>query len=90
MKAEKIVIDNKSIKDIFKDDFIHKLKKTNRNIYPVNIVFISETEKNGSKQIQPLVFSHQTSEEVQKNIMHIESPDTELVEIISKIIAGEK
>jgi len=85
-KPEKFVIENTSISDLIKEDFLEKLKKINNNIFPVSLFFISEKKDGNIKQAFPLILSHQNSEEVQNKKIHIESPDTELVESVAKLI----
>jgi len=75
-----------SLQDIFKDDFLKKLKKLGQNIFPVTVVFMNEFEKDGKKMAQPIVFNHQNNNEVKERIMHIESPNTELLGSISKLL----
>lgn len=89
-KAEKFVVDKISISDLIKDEFLNKLKEIDKNIFPVSLVFISERGDGEIKQAFPLLFMHQTNEEVKNKLMHIESPDTKLVESVTKLIEKTK
>jgi len=85
-KAEKFVIENIAISDLIKEDFLEKLKKIDMNIFPVSLLFINEKEKEGVKQAFPLILNHQNNEEVKNRILHVESPNTELVKALTKIL----
>lgn len=85
-KAEKNIIENKSIADYLNKDFLDKLQKLNLGIFPVSLVFISEREINNTKQASPLLLIHQTSDEVKNRRLHIESPDTALVELVTNML----
>lgn len=88
--SEKVIIENKSILDVFNESFIIKLKSLKRELFPAAIVFISELEKDGKKEAYPLIFSHQSSEEVKNKKLHIESPDTDLLKSVTELIEEEK
>jgi len=85
-KAEKFMIENISISDLIKEDFLKKIEKIDSNIFPVSLLFISEKGEGKIKQASPLILNHQSNEEVKNRILHIESPDTELVESVTKIL----
>jgi len=85
-KAEKVQIENVTLNDIFKDEFIKKVKKLGKNIFPITVVFINEFDKDGKKQAYPLVLNHQSNKEVENKILHIESPDTDLLESFVKLL----
>jgi len=79
-KPEKFLIENYSLGDVFKEEFMQKIKGIDSSIFPTSIVFIVEKEDDGMKSIAPLIFSHQTNQEVEQKRLHIESPDTVLIE----------
>jgi len=85
-KPERFQFYDVSLKDIFKDDFISNLTKINKDLFPVTVVIIKEFEENGKKQAIPLVLSHQNNIEVKNKILHIESPDTDLLDKVVKFI----
>lgn len=64
-KAEKLLIENKLLKDFLKDDFTSKLDKVGK-IFPISIVFINEIERDGKRISNPIIISHQNNEEVNK------------------------
>ena len=84
-KAEKLLIENKLLKDFLKDDFTNKLDKFGK-IFPISIVFINEIERDGKKISNPIIISHQNNEEVKNKIIHVESPDSDLIDKIVKLI----
>lgn len=85
-KPERFQLSNVSLKDIFKDDFIGYLTKINKDLFPVTVVIIKEFEENGKKQAIPLILSHQNNAEVKNKLLHIESPDTDLLDTVVKFI----
>jgi len=85
-KAEKVQIENVTLNDIFKEEFIKKVSKLGKSIFPITVVFINEFERDGKKQAYPLVLSHQSSKEVETKILHIESPDTDLLDSFVKFL----
>ena len=84
-KAEKVQIENVTLNDIFKEEFIKKVSKLGKSIFPITVV-INEFERDGKKQAYPLVLSHQSSKEVETKILHIESPDTDLLDSFVKFL----
>lgn len=91
--SEKVIIENISILDVFNENFINKLnslKRLNEDLFPAAIVFVSEIEKDGKKQAYPLIFSHQSVEEVKSRKLHIESPNTDLLTSVTKLMEVEK
>jgi len=88
-KAEKFVIENLSIEDIIKDEFITKIKGLKKDIFPVSIVFVNEEKIDNCLNAYPIILSHVNKEEVKKKILHIESPNSELADSMTKIMEGE-
>jgi len=85
-KAEKFILENFCLKDMFKEDFIRKLDSIHGDVFPVTVVFINETEEEGVKNGFPIIFNHQSKEEVDKKLLHVESSNTELIERVVKIL----
>ena len=85
-KAEKFVLEGITINDLIKEDFLKELRKKDSNIFPISLVFISEKGNEKMKQGFPLVLSHQSNEEIKNKILHIESPDSDLVESLKEIL----
>lgn len=88
-KAEKFLVENQSLKELFNKDFLEKLNKLDKNIFPATVFFVKEFERNGKKMVTPLILSHQNNKEVQNNILHIESPDTKLLDNFIKMIENK-
>ena len=88
-KAEKFVLEGITINDLIKEDFLKELRKKDSNIFPISLVFISEKGNEKMKQGFPLVLSHQSNEEINNKILHIESPDSDLVESLKEILEKE-
>ena len=88
-KAEKFVLEGITINDLIKEDFLKELRKKDNNIFPISLVFISEKGNEKMKQGFPLVLSHQSNEEIKNKILHIESPDSDLVESLKEILEEE-
>lgn len=88
-KPEKYLLENYSIEEMFNEKFIEKLKSLKKDIFPVSVVFINEKNEGGCLKADPIIFSHINKNEVKNKKLHIESPDTEIVESIIKIIEGE-
>lgn len=88
-KAEKFVLEGITINDLIKEDFLDKLREKDNNIFPISLVFISEKGNEKMKQGFPLVLSHQSNEEIKNKILHIESPDSDLVESLKEILEDE-
>ena len=85
-KPEKFALEGITINDLIKEDFLEKLKKREENIFPISLVFLSEKSKEKMKLVSPLILSHQSNEEINNKILHIESPDSNLVESLKEIL----
>lgn len=85
-KAEKLLIENFSLNDVFKEDFLKKLNELKNNTFPVNVIFINEFEKEGKKQANPLILSHQNTRDVHNKILHLECPDTNLLDSVAEML----
>lgn len=85
-KAEKFIIEGYSLRDLFKEEFLNKLEGLKEELFPVSVVFINEKKVDDKMQAYPLVFSHQNSEEVKKKKLHVESPNTDLVGSIVRLM----
>lgn len=86
VKAEKVIIEDFSIRDILKEDFIQKIDRLGLDLFPVSIVFINKIEKNGKKLAYPLLLSHESDTDFKSRLLHIESPNTDLVEYFTKML----
>lgn len=89
-KPEKVLIERASLKDIFKDEFLQKISESGKDIFPVTIVFMNEFDVEGKKQAYPIVLNHNSNDEVRNKMLHIESPNSELLELFIKIIEKKK
>ena len=87
---EKVLIQNKSLRDLFKEDFLESLSTKEGVLFPVNIMFIHETEKDGKKLGFPIVISHGTGQEVKDKKLHLESPDQEMLEKFIKALEKQE
>ena len=85
-KAEKVLIEGKFLKDFFKDEFIDKMNKLGAETFPISIILLRERKRNGKKEAYPIILNHQNKDEVQNGKLHVESPDTDLVDRFSKMI----
>ena len=85
-KAEKVLIENKLLKSIFKTKFLDKITEFETDISPIGVVFINETEIDGDKKGIPIVWSHHNREEIKNGQLHVESPNSELMEFFIKLI----
>jgi len=85
-KAEKFILEDFCLKDVFKEEFIKKVESIGENVFPVTIVFVNETGEENTKSAFPIVFSHQNKGEVDNKIAHIESPNTDAVNNITKLL----
>ena len=88
-KAEKFILENFCLKDIFKEDFIKKVESIGKNVFPVTVVFVNETGEENARSAFPILFSHQNKEEVDSKIAHVESPNTDAVSNIIKLLEKE-
>ncbi|MBU2458748.1 MAG: hypothetical protein KKB29_00065 [Nanoarchaeota archaeon] len=85
-KPEKFLIENFSLRDVLDKTFMGEINKLGYNVSPVNLVLIAEKEEAGQKNAFPIVLSHQNNIEVKKKIAHIDSPKSELLEEVIKIL----
>ena len=83
---EKVLIQNKSLRDLFKEDFLESISAKEGELFPVNITFIHETEKDGKKLGFPIVISHGNDREIKDKKLHLESPDQEMLEKFIKAL----
>lgn len=89
-KTEKVLIEHASLKDIFKEEFLEKLNESGKDIFPVTIVFMNEFDVEGKKQAYPIVLNHISNDEVKNKVLHVESPNSELLELFIRIIEKRK
>ena len=80
------MLDDITINDLIKEDFLEKLKGLDKNIFPTALILISEKGDEKMKQVSLLVLSHQNTEEIKNKILHIESPDTNLVASLKNVL----
>jgi len=85
-KPEKFVLEGITINDLIKEDFLEELRKKGGNIFPISLVFINEKSNEKMKLVSPLILSHQNNEEINNKILHIESPDSNLVESLKAML----
>ena len=88
--TEKVLIENKSLKDVFKEDFLESISTKEGELFPVNIMFIHETEKNGKKLGFPIIINHGNNQEVKDKKLHLESPSQEMLEKFIKALENKK
>ena len=86
---EKVLIKEKSLKDIFREDFLKSVKVKEGALFPVNVMFVHEVEKEKGKKLFPLVLSHQNGREVKRRIFHLECPNPELLEEFANSLEGK-
>ena len=71
-------------------EFLDKLNESGKDIFPVTIVFMNEFDVEGKKQVYPIVLNHINNDEVKNKVLHIESPNSELLELFIRIIEKRK
>lgn len=86
-EAEKVIIDNLFIKQLLNPELVKELPE---GVIPTAIIFVSESEESGKKKSCPLVISHQDSQEVRCGRTHVESPNTEVLKELTRIIEKRK
>ncbi|HII00711.1 TPA: hypothetical protein HA351_03340 [Methanosarcinaceae archaeon] len=86
---EKVRLEGKALGDIFKEDFLNKIAYSGENIFPINVAFVREFERDGKLHASLITFSHQNNAEVKNKVLHLESEDPELLDIFLKIIEGK-
>ena len=89
-RTEKVLIENKSLKDVFKEDFLESLSTKDGELFPVNIMFIHETEENGGKIAFPTSLSHWNNQEVKAKKLHLESSDQGMLEKFTQALENKK
>ncbi|MCX6742062.1 MAG: hypothetical protein NTX24_02715 [Candidatus Pacearchaeota archaeon] len=89
VKIEKVILENYCITDIFKEDFIEKIKGLSGETFPISLVLINEKGSEDKKEVSPIIFSHQSNEEIKKKIMHLESPNTDLLNELLKVLKNK-
>jgi hypothetical protein len=87
-KAERVIIEKKFLKDIFRKEFLDIIQKVGGNVFPISVILLNEVVNEKSKMAFPIVINHQNKEEVNNGILHIESPNTDLVDKLSKLMEG--
>lgn len=87
---EKVLIEKKSLKDIFKKEFLDSISTSNGELFPVNVMFIHESEKDGKKQAFPVVLSHGNNQEVVNRKLHLESPNEDILNRFIKALENTK
>jgi len=65
------------IKDLLKDDFVKELAQLKADLDPVALVLIGKV---------PLTLGHQKKEEIDKKIIHINCPNSELLDKFVNLI----
>jgi len=87
---ERVLIENIRLKDVFKKEFLELISANQENIFPVNVMFIHETEKDGKKQAQPVILSHSNNDEVLKGKLHVDSPNPTILNKFIKALEAQK
>lgn len=83
-EIEGIKLKNLTINDLLNKEFLEKIKKLNLN--SISLILVYE-EKDKDKQIVlPISINHQNSEEVKNKIIHLQSPNQELLTKLSEAI----
>lgn len=83
-KAEKYIVESKNIKMFLKEDFLEKMESLG-DVFPISLVFMAKDEINDEvNKLDTIVFSHQNDKEVENNILHVNSQDTEMLDKIIK------
>lgn len=89
--AEKISLDKKvSISSILSDKFMNELKKIDKDLIPINIIFIDKTKKdNNNRDVTLLNISHQSDEDIKNEKLYIECENPIILEKVVKIFEGD-
>ena len=89
---EKYSIQNKSLRDVFKEDFLESVSTSDGELFPVNVMFIHihKTEKGERKSAFPIVMSHGNDQEVKDKKLHVESSNQEMLEKFTKALENKK
>ncbi len=82
-EIEGVKIINVSVNELLKQDFLEKIKKMDLNA--VSLVLVYEKGDKQKKIIFPIVLNHQNKLEVQNKIMHLQSPDSSLLDDLVKL-----
>lgn len=90
-KAEKYILESKNLKMFFKDDFLKKIESCG-DIFPVALVFMSKEKGDpDTPKINSIIFNHKNDEEINKNILHVDSENTDLLnKIVGELEKNEK
>ena len=88
-RTEKLIIDGKTLSEIFDKSFMEKISKLGKNIFPVNAVFIYEIQEKENKQSIPIIINHNSRLEIENKVLHVECVEPVLLESIGKIIEGD-
>ena len=87
---ERVLIENIRLKDIFKKEFLDLVSANQDNIFPVNVMFIHESEKDGKKQAYPVILSHSNNDEVLNGKLHLDSPNLKILNKFIKALESQK
>ncbi len=90
MEIEGLKLKGTTLKKLLLPEFVEKLEKEKININAVSLVFVGEEESNEKKKIAPFIFSHQNSEEIKEEILHITGANEADLKKVSEIIKGLK
>lgn len=86
-KKEKIRLNDLSIRDLINPKFEKEIEKKDLSIIPISLVFIDvKKSKNKIKKISPIILSHQNDKEIKNKILHLECPESEILEKMEKIL----
>ena len=69
IKKERVEMQHVRLSDLLNKDFYNTVIQKLEDVEPVSIVFINK------KTNVPLILLHQTKDEIEKNIIHVESTD---------------
>ena len=88
-RSERVIVDNKSLFELFDKTFIEKITSLGKTIFPVNSVFIYEHDEGGKKIPVPIIINHNSKLELENKTLHIECSDQNVLASIVKIIEGK-
>ncbi|MFP4567351.1 MAG: hypothetical protein ACLFN8_00250 [Candidatus Woesearchaeota archaeon] len=81
-KAVKFTMDKFKLEEVFKEDFLKKIKDVDKHLNPIHIVFMHDEGIKESENF-PLIFAHTSLKEVNAGVTNIECPNEK---ILKKII----
>jgi len=72
------------INDLLKPDFLAELKKAKLNVVSLISIY-EEKDKDGKPILIPVITGHENKQEIKHKILHLNSPNKELLDEILKI-----